>query len=85
MLLLIALQERRRVAINGSFLLLPVLPVELRLMIWEHIWPAAQVIEAASHEILEDEYKEFSILCPTGSLTTILQTNFGSRNLEGRL
>ncbi|KAF5014959.1 hypothetical protein F66182_13874 [Fusarium sp. NRRL 66182] len=34
------------------------LPLEVRLMIWEHTWPAAQVVEAASHEKFGDNDRD---------------------------
>ncbi|CRG88240.1 Proto-oncogene tyrosine-protein kinase ROS [Talaromyces islandicus] len=59
------------------------LPLEVRLMIWEHTWPAARVVEAASWEKFDDdEYSEFTIFRPVGSLDTLLRTNFSSRPVE---
>jgi hypothetical protein len=31
------------------------LPPEVRLIIWEYTWPAAQVVEAATRETFDDD------------------------------
>ncbi|QKX57720.1 uncharacterized protein TRUGW13939_04839 [Talaromyces rugulosus] len=61
------------------------LPPEVRLMIWEHTWPAAQVVEAASQAKFDDDNDEcydFTIFRPVSSLDTILRADFSSRPLE---
>jgi hypothetical protein len=54
-------------------------------MIWEHTWPAAQVVEAAYREEFDadnDECYEFTIFRPVSSLDSLLRTNFSMRPLE---
>ncbi|KAH8706057.1 hypothetical protein BGW36DRAFT_284445, partial [Talaromyces proteolyticus] len=59
------------------------LPTEIRFMIWEHTWPAVQVVEAARRGVFDDEeFYDFMIFRPVGSLDTLLRTNFTSRPLE---
>ncbi|CRG91089.1 Vacuolar protein sorting-associated protein 3 [Talaromyces islandicus] len=60
------------------------LPPEVRLMIWEYTWPAAQVVEAASRSNSDDddEYHEYTIFRPVSSLDSLLRTNFSTRPLE---
>ncbi|KAL2866162.1 2EXR domain-containing protein [Aspergillus lucknowensis] len=56
------------------------LPPEVRLIIWEYTWPAAQVVEAATWD--NDKDREFTIFRPVGSLDTLLRTDFSSRPVE---
>jgi hypothetical protein len=59
------------------------LPPEIRLMIWEHTWPTAQVVEAAIQAYFGDEeYYDYMIFRPVSSLDTLLRTDFSSRPLE---
>ncbi|CAD6446988.1 548c8ca1-dcab-4d66-83db-05603e4b4183 [Sclerotinia trifoliorum] len=59
------------------------LSLELRLLIWEQTWPEPRLIEAA---ICEDEttieYEDVAILRFAGSLSTLLDVNFGTRIIE---
>ncbi|KAH9203410.1 hypothetical protein DL95DRAFT_152487 [Leptodontidium sp. 2 PMI_412] len=63
--------------------LFPKLSLELRLLIWEQTWPEPRLIEAA---ICEDEttieYEDVAILRFAGSLSTLLDVNFGTRIIE---
>ncbi|KAH6704089.1 hypothetical protein BKA61DRAFT_450808, partial [Leptodontidium sp. MPI-SDFR-AT-0119] len=61
----------------------PKLSLELRLLTWEQTWPEPRLIEAA---ICEDEttieYEDVAILRFAGSLSTLLDVNFGTRIIE---
>jgi hypothetical protein len=61
------------------------LPLELRLMVWTHTWPAPRIIEAAicEDETKLEEYEDVAILRLAGPLLTILKADFGSRVVEG--
>jgi hypothetical protein len=57
----------------------------MRYMDWEYTWPTARVVEAAFHEDRDSEdYRDVVGLRPAGPLMAFVQTNFGSRVLEGQ-
>lgn len=63
----------------------PSLPVEIRLMVWEYTWPMPRVIEAVSFEVFDDDdYEEFTILRPVGSISKFLNHRFEWRILESK-
>ncbi|CZT52253.1 uncharacterized protein RSE6_13542 [Rhynchosporium secalis] len=66
-----------------TFQLFPKLSLELRLLIWEQTWPGPRLVEAA---ICKDEttmeYEDVSILRFAGSVSTLLNMNFGTRIME---
>jgi hypothetical protein len=74
-------------------MLFPKLPPEIRLMIWEHTWPAPRLIDAASYfptsvltsetESDTSEEEVYTILHPVGSLSAALKEDRGWRILEG--
>lgn len=54
-------------------------------MVWEYTWPNPRVIEAVSFEVFdEDDYAEFTILRPAGSVSTFLNHRFEWRILESK-
>ena len=53
-------------------------------MVWEYTWPMPRVIEAASFEVDDDYYEEFTILRPAGPLSKFLNHEFDSRILESK-
>jgi hypothetical protein len=54
-------------------------------MIWKHTWPVSRVIEVA---ICEDEpaeeYTDVAILRFAGSMSLLLEEDFGTRVVEGK-
>jgi 2EXR family len=53
-------------------------------MIWEHTWPASRVIEVATCEDeTAEEYTDVAILRFAGSLSSLLEEDFGTRVVEG--
>lgn len=69
----VSVAEQRSLAFFSS------LPAELRLMILEHTWPPARVIEAISYpedtpDVQPGDELEYTILRVTGSLDMFLQT-----------
>ncbi|KAL5327990.1 hypothetical protein ACEPPN_005696 [Leptodophora sp. 'Broadleaf-Isolate-01'] len=68
-----------------TFHLFPKLPLELRLLIWEHTWPEPRLIEAALCEgETTIQYTDVAILRFVGTLSTVLNTNVGRRVVEQR-
>ncbi|TVY41989.1 hypothetical protein LOCC1_G006509 [Lachnellula occidentalis] len=63
----------------------PQLSIEIRLIIWEHTWPEAQIIEAAICEEDEnaEEYINIGFLRPAGPLALALDNElFWTRTVE---
>lgn len=75
-----------RVMKLDTFLSFPRLPPEIRLMVWEEIWPEARVMEALYTEapapVRDDDGGEYVALHMTCRLSTWLQTDVRLRILE---
>ena len=70
---------------DSDFHRFPSLPVEIRLMVWEYTWPMPRVIEAVSFEVFDDDdYEEFTILRPAGSVSKFSNHRFEWRILESK-
>ncbi|KAL5330845.1 hypothetical protein ACEPPN_000370 [Leptodophora sp. 'Broadleaf-Isolate-01'] len=68
-----------------TFHLFPKLPLELRLLTWEHTWPEPRLIEAALCEgETTIQYTDVAILRFVGTLSTVLNMNVGRRVVEQR-
>jgi hypothetical protein len=65
---------------TDTFTLFPKLPIELRLKIWKETLPEARVIEAANYR--QQGQPKITILRLTGPLSTILKTDFATRDLD---